>query len=328
MTEPTQTPKKSRSAQTNQTIRKRKSWRFVVNAAVLLALAYIIYSQWNMFGDSIARIKESEPGWIVMGLAFIFITYCLAALQYMALAQKPIRFMPTWTVQLAGALVNRILPAGLGGLGLNADYLHRNKHSITQASVVAGTNNLMGIVMHILLVITIILIGGSVANFTAPKLPTALLVTFGIFALVIVLFFIFVPKARRIMHIAAVDIHKSITYYKKHHWQLGVAAILSLLVSVCFILSVYAATRALGIDSISFSQAAIIMTMGVVIGTATPTPGGVVGAEAGLAAALIAYGLPNSEAIAVAILYRVFSYWVPLLIGGLAFVFAQKKRYI
>ena len=305
-----------------------KAWRVLINALVALALAYIVYSQRSMFGGSVERIQNAEPGWLIMGVVFIFATYVLAALQYKALAQKPIKFVPTWVVQLAGALVNRILPAGLGGLGLNADYLHRNKHSITQAGVVAGTNNLMGIAVHIALVLLIIAIGGSVSNFTAPSLPPALYIASGLFVLAITLIFMFVPKARHLLRVAADDIKKSVVYYKKHPWRLGAAAVISLLVSLCFIASVYAATRALGIDSISFSQAAIIMTMGVLIGTATPTPGGVVGAEAGLAAALVAYGLPTSEAIAVAILYRVFSYWLPLIVGGIAFIIAQKKRYI
>jgi undecaprenyl-diphosphatase len=69
----------------------------------------------------------------------------------------------------------------------------------------------------------------------------------------------------------------------------------------------------------------IIFSIGVLAGTVTPTPGGVVGAEAGLAAALVAYGVPAASAIAIALLYRLVTYWLPMVPGFVVFLAIRKK---
>lgn len=304
------------------------SWRVAINSVIFIGLVYIIASQWRQFDGSLKAIETANFGFIFIGLFFIFSTYFLAALQYKFLAQKPIKYMQTVTVQLAGALANRILPAGIGGIGLNADYLHRRKHSLSAAGVVAGTNNLIGIIMHISLIGLIIILGGSVLDFKAQQFPSWLIAVISGFILLLVVMIVIFPRIRRWFKIVFKEVGNSIRYYSKHGWRLVAAALIALLVSVCFISGLDFAAAALGHDSLSFSQAAIIMTLGVLVGTATPTPGGVIGAEAGLAAGLIAYGFSSADAIAVAILYRLMSFWLPLLIGGVAFIVAQKRKYI
>lgn len=308
-------------------LKKRLPWRWIINVTVLVMLAYIIYAQWNQFGDSLYLIKDFDLVWVLAGILAIFSTYLLAAFQYRALALKHIDLLPTWLVQQAGALANRILPAGLGGMGLSADYLHRKGHSIAGAGVVAGTNNLIGILMHIVLVGTVLLIGGSVLEFALPAIPSWVYAVGAGFGVVIIAIIAIFPKVRHWLRVAADDIKLSIKHYKKHPWRLGAAAVIALAVSMCFVSALHAAALALGVD-LTFSQAVIVMTMGVLVGTATPTPGGVVGAEAGLATGLIAYGISSTNAIAIAILYRIISYWLPLIIGAIAFVIAQKKQYI
>lgn len=303
-------------------------WRLIINSVVVLALIYIIYTQWNQFSGSISNIVGANVAMVCLAFCAIFATYALAAFQYKFLAVKPIRYIPIWIVQLAGAMANRILPGGLGGLGLSADFLHRNNHTLGEAGVVAGTNNLLGMVMHIIFISLIILFGSEVRDFTMPHLPVGLLIAISVSLVLAVLALILFPAARRWMRIIARDIKKSALYYRNHLWRLGCAAVIAVSVSACFIVALQLSALALDVTYLSFSQYAIIMTLGVLVGTATPTPGGVVGAEAGLAAGLIAYGVPQTESIAIAILYRVVSYWIPLAFGAVFFIYAQKKKYI
>lgn len=307
---------------------KKLPWRLIINVVVVLALLYIIYSQWDQFGSSISSIKYADIGLVVLGFLAIFVTYALAALQYKFLAVHPIHFQRMWIVQLAGAMANRILPGGLGGLGLSADHLHRNNHTPGESAVVAGTNNLLGILMHVSFMGLIILFGSDVRNFTAPRLPAGLVAAIAVSLVTVAVIMVVSRRARQWLHVIAKDIKRSFEYYKHHLWRLGCAAVIAVCVSACFIVALQLCGLALGVQDLTFSQYAIIMTLGVLVGTATPTPGGVVGAEAGLAAGLIAYGVPQTESIAIAILYRVVSYWVPLAFGAAFFVYAQKKRYI
>lgn len=50
-----------------------------------------------------------------------------------------------------------------------------------------------------------------------------------------------------------------------------------------------------------------------------------IGAEAGLVAGFVAYGIPADRALAIALLYRFLTYWLPLLPGFVAFVIVQRR---
>jgi uncharacterized protein (TIRG00374 family) len=79
---------------------------------------------------------------------------------------------------------------------------------------------------------------------------------------------------------------------------------------------------------VSFAIVLIVLTIGVAGGTAVPTPGGLGGAEAGLTAGFVAYGLTSNRALAVTLLYRLLTYWLALVIGALAFSVARRLRYL
>jgi uncharacterized protein (TIRG00374 family) len=72
----------------------------------------------------------------------------------------------------------------------------------------------------------------------------------------------------------------------------------------------------------------LVFTFGIALGTATPTPGGLGGIEAGLVAGLIIYHVDSATALATVLLYRLLSYWLPLLVGAAALVYSQRQRYI
>src|SRR5947208_40054 len=61
-------------------------------------------------------------------------TYVSATLVYMTLAFKTLPFWRTLVVQFAAMFVNRLLPAGIGAMGVNGAYLHRQKHSTAGAA--------------------------------------------------------------------------------------------------------------------------------------------------------------------------------------------------
>jgi uncharacterized protein (TIRG00374 family) len=55
------------------------------------------------------------------------------------------------------------------------------------------------------------------------------------------------------------------------------------------------------------------------LGGLLPLPGGVGGIDGGLIGALIVYGTPAAETAAAVLAYRVVLFWVPLIVGGVAF---------
>jgi putative heme transporter len=56
------------------------------------------------------------------------------------------------------------------------------------------------------------------------------------------------------------------------------------------------------------------------IANALPLPGGVGGVEGGMIGAFVAFGLPVQEAVLAVLAYRAFSFWLPMVPGGIAYL--------
>jgi uncharacterized protein (TIRG00374 family) len=71
-----------------------------------------------------------------------------------------------------------------------------------------------------------------------------------------------------------------------------------------------------------FSPPMTVILMGYLIGQlggALPLPGGLGGIDGGLIGTLIVYGTPAAAAAAAVLVYRVILFWLPLLLGAVAF---------
>jgi uncharacterized membrane protein YbhN (UPF0104 family) len=70
-----------------------------------------------------------------------------------------------------------------------------------------------------------------------------------------------------------------------------------------------------------------LVLMGYLIGQLgglLPLPGGIGGIDGGLIGAMIVYGLPAAATAAAVLAYRVILFWLPLLLGGVAFAQLRK----
>ena len=89
--------------------------------------------------------------------------------------------------------------------------------------------------------------------------------------------------------------------------------------------ALWAAGQSVGV-SLSFVAAIVTISLGTLGASATPLPGGVVGAEATLALTMTQFGVPPEKALAVAFIYRFITYWLPILPGYIATQYALKKK--
>jgi uncharacterized membrane protein YbhN (UPF0104 family) len=60
------------------------------------------------------------------------------------------------------------------------------------------------------------------------------------------------------------------------------------------------------------------------LGGLLPIPGGIGGIDGGLIGAMVVYGLPAAATAAAVIAYRVILFWLPLVLGGVAFASLQR----
>ena len=61
------------------------------------------------------------------------------------------------------------------------------------------------------------------------------------------------------------------------------------------------------------------------MGAAAPTPGGIGGVEAVLAAGLTAIGIPAHEAIAAVLIFRAATFWLPIPFGWISYLDLERR---
>jgi uncharacterized protein (TIRG00374 family) len=306
--------------QTVTTITKK---RVVVLFAILLLL-YIVVPRLGSFSDSFSVVLDAEARYVALAAVLVAVTYAIAAAIYWSLAIRPLRYRPTFLVQVASAFTNRLLPAGLGALTLYVQYLRKAGHTLPQAVTVTGANNILGIICHGVILL-VVLLSTSDAYPVSVQLPSARLMwlILGAIILLIAANLLVFRKLRRTAYRLTKEVFGYAWEYRKRPEKLAAATGFSLLLTLCYVAVFYICALGVGAQ-LSVAHAFLIFTIGMIVGTATPTPGGLIGAEAGLTGGLIAYGVQPDTALATALLYRFLTYWLPLLPGFITFVRIRK----
>lgn len=301
----------------------------VILLVLILLLLYIILPRQENFSASITALCSARPELIVAALLLMVITFGFAAGVYQALALRlrGVQYRHTLLVQVAGAFTNRLLPAGIGGLTLNVQYLRKHGHTLSQSMAVAGLNNTLGIVGHLLLLCVVLLASPSVltSQLDLPSVSNTWVVPAGIAVLLATCLFTF-KRLRQYVRKVWREVVVYLASYRKQPEKLAIALLCSLALTTCYVLVFYLCAQSVGVHLPLWNVFAVF-TIGIIAGTVTPTPGGLVGAEAGLVAGLVAYGVDASLALAAVLLYRFLTYWLPLLPGFIVFA-AIRRRYL
>jgi undecaprenyl-diphosphatase len=101
----------------------------------------------------------------------------------------------------------------------------------------------------------------------------------------------------------------------------------SAVVTISYAVSVYFATRAFG-GELSFPQVGAVYLVGATVASAAPTPGGLGALEAALIAGLVAAGMDNTIAVPAVFLFRLATFWLPIIPGWLAFQYLEREEII
>jgi uncharacterized protein (TIRG00374 family) len=71
---------------------------------------------------------------------------------------------------------------------------------------------------------------------------------------------------------------------------------------------------------------AVVFLTGNALGSAAPTPGGLGAVELALSGGLTVAGLPAETATSAVLLFRLLTFWLPVLPGWAAFAYLQRRE--
>jgi undecaprenyl-diphosphatase len=292
----------------------------VITAAMLGLAFYLLIPQ--LADVDLGRIADANWWWVVpAGIASV-VTYVGAALAMMGGIPGRLRLVDTFLVQVASSFFNRITPAKVGGMAANIRFLQ--KAGIDSAVAVAGVglSNIAGVVVHVLLLIMFMTRAGTSAPESIP-LPSGQTVLIGlVIVLTVAGLIMLLPWGRRIFLKDLLPVVRKATagvaVVGQNPRKIALLIGGSLVTTVAYIFALWYSLEAFG-NGLDFVKVATVYLAGSAVAQAAPTPGGIGAAEAALIAGLTAFGMPSETAVPAVFLYRLVTFWLPVLPGYLGY---------
>ena len=308
-----------------------------VRPRTLLAIAaaagafYFILPQLAQVSSSWHALQSAHWAWLPAIIAASALTYLASAAALIGAVPGPVPFWPATLTQAASSFINRISPANVGGMALNARFLQKSGVPPGAGVAAVGVNALMGAIAHlILLVIFFTLAGHRMAQ--AFKLPPASKLLL-ILALAAALTGI-VLATRQGRRFAATRLlpglrsaATSLRTVAASPVKLALLAGGSALITLAYIGGLAASVQAFG-GGAGITEIGAVYLGAALIAAASPTPGGLGAIEAALVAGLTGIGLPPGPAVSAVLTYRLATYWLPVLPGWASLRILQKRDYI
>jgi uncharacterized protein (TIRG00374 family) len=315
--------------------------------AASLAALYYLLPQLAGLEDTWHRIEDGSPYWMFLALLFTAgmfggFVMMFRGVYVRAPGGERIGWRESYQITMAGLAASRIFAAGgAGGLVLTAWALRRAGLS---KRVVADTTLSFLILTYFPYVISLIVCGLGlrlgIFPGDAPFGLTVVPAVFAFFALAIGLSIALVPTdlqrrlggwsreggrladvARKLANLpasASAGMRDALAHLRSRDPALAGA----ILFWAFQILVLWAAFKAFG----DAPPAAVLVQAFFVgmLGNLLPMPGGVGGVEGGMIASFVAFGVDPGLAVVAVLIYRAFTFWLPLIPGVIAFFQLRK----
>jgi len=310
---------------------ERTNRKTIITIGALALATYFLVPQLADLPGIFDQVKAANWAWTPLIILFSTGTYIAASMSLAGAIPQRLPAGPLVTATFGSSFASKLAPAGVGGMALNIRFLQ--KQGVDQPVAVSGVglNTIAGFVGHITLVGIFLVWAGREAfgSFTLPD-PTVFLIGIGIVVAIGLIALAFPWTRRMIREKFLPVVGRALDGVSEVLRRPGKVALLiggSALVTFCYLTTLYFGIEAFG-GGLEFATVGAVFLVGSAIAQAAPTPGGLGAVEAALIAGLVAAGLDNTIAVPAVFLYRLFTFWVPIIPGWFAFQWLEHHEYI
>ena len=310
----------------------RLSWKSFAMFGLTLLAGYALIGM--LAGIDFVAVWEELQGanwaWILLGLIVATATLWTDALSWMSAVTAPLALRPTVQLQSSIKFIQLAIGGAAGRMATNVTYLRKFGVNATDAVTQGGVDSLAGFIVQITILLLAILIGNvdlipDDASVDINWLMVIGLVLFAVIVSAIMLRFApairerVIPPAKQMwggLKALATDPSRLIGLFG---FNLGS--------QLLFGLSLWLTALAFGVVLPILTMVVIYVGMAL-LGGLLPIPGGVGVSEAVLTAGLIAVGVDESTAFAIAVVFRVSSAYLPPVWGWFSLQWLQRNDYL
>lgn len=301
------------------------NWRLLIGVAVSVMAFFFIYTQRETIKRSVEALASAEWYYVLLAVATYSVTVvAAAAVIYKLRFVEKMKYAHVLIVQTSTLFLGRITPASVGGLAAMGRVLFTQGHTVVQSGTIVAAGGIATFLGNVSLMIVAVLFSLRSVTFGTFQVPR--FIVFIIVGLVIITgCLLLVRTIRARVKKALQEIYDTLKHYRRAKGSVAWAVFFGAIVTLCFALTLMLVAKSLGV-TMSLLAAIITVSLGSLGVAVTPLPGGVVGAEAALAATMVQFGVPSDVALAIAFVYRFIIFWLPLLPGYIASQYALKKQ--
>lgn len=310
---------------------QRASAKTILTVVMAFGVLWFLIPQIAELPRLTAQLKDANWALAAAAVGFSLLTYVGSAMALSSSVAQRIPVARATLVALAGSFVNRVTPAKVGGMALNLRFLQKSGVPTAVASASIGLYSIVGAITHITLLIIFSFWAGKAVNL-ADLLPgNAILIAVAGIVLGLIGVIAFVPKVRTFIaekvRPEAVKVRANLQELLQHPVRMVLIVVGSAILTLSYIWALDVSIKAFG-GEIALPVVAVIYLAGASIASAAPTPGGVGAVEAALIGGLTAAGLPTEVTVPGVFLYRLATFWIPVLPGWGAFSWLQRREFV
>jgi uncharacterized membrane protein YbhN (UPF0104 family) len=300
--------------------------RTVVSTVIVIIAVVVLVNQVAGL-DLWSVVRSADWRWMLAGVVLSAARFLGAGLGLVGFVAERIGLRRAVVAQLACSFVGLAAPAGIGVAALNVRFLGKSGVPAAPALASIALWQLGSLSVNIFWVLVFNLVYGMNEPVVPVPRGTGLVLIAVVLVLVAAAFAI--PRTRRFVlariqpYLDQVRPRMASVLTRPRRVLTGMGGLL--FQSVCTVLVMAVCIRAFHGEA-SLLTVTFVVVVGVALGSAAPTPGGLGAVEAVLAAGLTAAtGLNPATAVSAVLLYRLLTFWLPVLPGWVAFTAMQRR---
>ncbi|MGR6319354.1 lysylphosphatidylglycerol synthase domain-containing protein [Micromonospora soli] len=295
--------------------------RDVFLLVMLGLLVHFLLPQIGAVRAALHAVLHANPLAVTGALLASAATYLLSAEALRLAAASRLPPGRTLAVQFAASFVNPLAPGALGGAALTVRYLRQQGLTVPAAATAVAVDRVAGVLgVALLLPVLLPFARGTRRHLASAATGRGLAVLLTVLAVLLLAAVVFaVPRWRTRVRAArrqAVEALRALARSGRIVPLLAVSVALTLAYAAAFWLALLGV--GLPADPALIAPVVLVCIVGEGLSTAAPTPGGLGATEAALVSGLLLYGVRPETAVAGVLVYRLATFWLPVLPGYVA----------
>jgi len=310
----------------------RVTWRQLLTFALTLLAAYALIGMLSGidFAEVWEELQDASWGWVLAAFVVSQLPLLSEAAAMMAAVAQPIPLEPTIQLQSAIKFIQLAIGGAAGRMATNIAYLRKFGVPATDAVTQGGVDSLTGFFVQAVIILVAILFGGVTlipddVSIDVPWLMIVVIVGAAIAGSVLMV--VFIPALRKRVVPPLQQVWSGLSALGRDPTRLLTLIGANIVTQLFYATGLWLTAQAFGL-TLPFTELLLINTIASLFAGLLPIPGGVGVTEALLTAGLVAIGVGESVAFAIAVTFRVVSSYLPPVWGWFSMRWLEHNDYL